>query len=75
MITGIKVYLRNVRRAKASFVINLVGLSSGLACAFLIYLWVMDEVRVDKFHSNDDRLYQIRTWIRQSSGDAQIGEL
>lgn len=50
---------RNFLRYKSSFFINLIGLSSGLACALLIYLWVNDELHVDKFHEKDDRLYQV----------------
>ncbi|HEY9045364.1 MAG TPA: ABC transporter permease, partial [Ohtaekwangia sp.] len=37
---------------------NLIGLSTGLACVLLIYLWVNDEVSVDKFNEKDDRLYR-----------------
>lgn len=51
--------LRNLRRHKGSFIINLVGLSTGLACTFLIYLWVSDELKFDKFHKNDAQLYQV----------------
>ena len=51
--------IRNLRRHKGSFIINLVGLSTGLACTLLIYLWVMDELKFDKFHSNGKRLYQV----------------
>ena len=40
---------RNFQRYKSTFVINLVGLSSGLACALLIYLWVHDELSVNTF--------------------------
>ena len=50
---------RNFKRFKGSFFINLVGLSTGLACAILIFLWVGDEFKVDKFHSNGARLYQV----------------
>ena len=52
---------RNFKRNKSSFFINLIGLSSGLACALLIYLWVNDELKVDKFHENDEALYQVLT--------------
>ena len=51
--------VRNLQRHKSSFLINWIGLSTGLACAFLIYLWVNDEWRFDKFHANDSRLYQV----------------
>lgn len=55
-----KVALRGFYRFKSSFLINLVGLSSGLLCVFLIYLWVNSEMTIDKFHTNDDRLYQVK---------------
>lgn len=50
---------RNFKRFKSSFFINLIGLSTGLACSLLIYLWVMDELSVDKFHEHDARLFQV----------------
>ena len=50
---------RNIKRFKHSFFINLIGLSSGLACTLLIYLWVNDELSVDHFHKNDQRLFQV----------------
>ncbi|MFY0605535.1 MAG: ABC transporter permease [Cyclobacteriaceae bacterium] len=56
---NLKFIFRSFSRNKASFLINIIGLSSGLACASLIYLWVNDEMGVDKFHENDDRLYQV----------------
>src|SRR4051812_19397049 len=51
--------LRNLNRHKGSFFINLIGLSAGLACTFMIYLWVADELSVDKFHKNDSRIFQV----------------
>lgn len=51
--------LRNFKRFRSSFFINLFGLSTGLACTMLIYLWVMDEVNTDKYHTQDDRLFQV----------------
>src|SRR3990170_2965610 len=50
---------RNVKRFKSTFLINLIGLSTGLTCTLLIYLWVMDEWRVDKFLENDERIFQV----------------
>lgn len=50
---------RNIIRHKGSFFINLIGLSTALACTFLIYLWVTDELNFDKFHKNDRNLYQV----------------
>ncbi|HEY8511383.1 MAG TPA: ABC transporter permease [Cyclobacteriaceae bacterium] len=56
---------RNFLRYKGSFFINLIGLSSGLACALLIYLWVSDELQMDKFHEHRDRLYQVLENVNQ----------
>ncbi|HYF68926.1 MAG TPA: ABC transporter permease [Ohtaekwangia sp.] len=50
---------RNIKRFKTTFFINLIGLSTGLACTLLIYLWVNDELQMDKFHERDSSLYQI----------------
>lgn len=50
---------RNFKQNKSSFFINLVGLSTGLTCALLIYLWVSDELSIDKFHEKDSQLYQL----------------
>jgi putative ABC transport system permease protein len=48
---------RNFKRFKSTFFINLIGLSTGLACTLLIYLWVQDELAIDQFHKNGDRIY------------------
>ncbi len=50
---------RNFKRYKSSFFINLIGLSTGIACTLLIYLWVKDELSFDKFHEKDSQLYQV----------------
>ena len=50
---------RHLRKDRQFSILNLAGLSLGLACVFLIYLWVSDEWNVDKFHKNGDRLYHV----------------
>ncbi len=59
---------RNFKRYKTSFFINLIGLSTGLACALLIYLWVNDELHVDKFHEKDSQLYEVMANHQNSDG-------
>ncbi|MBX2875665.1 MAG: ABC transporter permease [Saprospiraceae bacterium] len=51
--------IRRFRREKRSFIINLTGLSTGLACTILIFLWVWDEVQIDGFHAQDKQLYHV----------------
>jgi putative ABC transport system permease protein len=62
------IIFRNFKRNKSTFLINLIGLSTGLACALLIYLWVNDELHEDKWSKNDSRLYQVMDNQQQSSG-------
>ena len=57
--------LRSSSRSGNTFFINLVGLSTGLAGALLIFLWVGDEMKFDGFHRQDDRLFQ----VMQNHGD------
>lgn len=60
--------IRNFRRNKTAFLINLIGLSTGLACVLLIYLWVNDELSVDKFHENDTELYTVKHNLGMGGG-------
>jgi putative ABC transport system permease protein len=59
----LKVYFtlawRNLTKNFRFSVLNLIGLSTGLACAILIYLWVSNELHVNKFSKNDARIYQV----------------
>jgi putative ABC transport system permease protein len=50
---------RNILRNKASSIINIGGLSIGLACVIFILLYVQDELSYDKFLSNAERIYQV----------------
>jgi len=59
---------RNYKRFKSTFFINLIGLSTGLACTLAIYLWVNDELHFDKFHENDKRLFQVMENWREANG-------
>jgi len=54
-----KIAWRNLVKQKQFTALNLLGLSTGLACVLLIYLWVNDELHVDKFNANDRQLYQV----------------
>jgi len=45
----IKIAFRNLKKDKQFTLLNVVGLSAGMACTLLIYLWVHDELSYDKF--------------------------
>ena len=55
----LKITIRSFLRHKAFSAINLIGLTTGLTCAFFIYLWVQDEFSINKFHEKDDRLFRV----------------
>ncbi len=75
--------IRNFRRYKSSFLINLTGLSVGLLSVLLIYFWVYSEITVDAFHDNDKRLYQVMRngdfgqgiWIFDNNSDLLVPAL
>ena len=53
--------------------LNLIGLSSGLACALQIYLWVNNELSFDKFNEKDSQLYQLMEH-RKSDGRIDVSD-
>ncbi len=59
---------RNFLRFKSTFFINLIGLSTGLAGALVIYLWVYDEWHFDKFHEKEAQLFRIMENWREPNG-------
>ena len=54
-----KIAFRKLVKNRQFTILNLVGLSTALACTFLIYLWVNDELNIDKFNKNDKQLYRV----------------
>ena len=53
----LKTTFRNIRRNKLFTIINIIGLSIGMACFILILLWIQDELSFNRFHENKDQLY------------------
>lgn len=54
-----KTAFRNLWRNKVFSIINIVGLSVGLACCMLIFLYTKDEVSYDRFHENKEHIYHL----------------
>ncbi len=65
---AIKLAFRNYRRHRSSFFINVIGLSTGLACGLLIFLWVYDELKVDQFHEKGDRIFRVMEHQQYTEG-------
>lgn len=58
----IKTAWRNLLKNKFYSVINIAGLTLGLAIGILILLWVQDELSFDSFHKQADNIYRLELW-------------
>ena len=54
----IRYSLRSFKRQRSYIIINILGLSIGIACSLLIALYVMNELSYDKFNTKRDRIYR-----------------
>jgi len=56
-----KIALRNLWKHKTQSIVNIFGLSLGIASAIVIFLIVNYELSFDNFHSKADQTYRIVT--------------
>ena len=54
-----KIAWRQFSKHRLFSFLNLAGLSTGMACVLLIFLWIQDERSMDAFHKNGNRLYAV----------------
>lgn len=55
----LKTLIRIFYRNKLFSLINIFGLTLGLTCFILIFLWIKDEVSYDRFHENYQNIYRL----------------
>ena len=55
----IKHSLRSFKRQRSYIVINVLGLSIGIACSLIIALFVINELSFDRFNTKKDRIYRL----------------
>ncbi len=67
-----KIALRNIKRQKGYSLINITGLSLGIACVLIITMMVNYELSFDDFHEKKDRIYRVYTQINRSSGTMKM---
>jgi putative ABC transport system permease protein len=67
-----KTAFRNLARSKIYSVINIAGLSIGLACAMLIMLYVKDEVSFDRFHKDVNNIYRVVSKSNQQGQEKEM---
>jgi len=66
------VAFRIVLRSKLFSLINVIGLSLGLASCVLIGYYIQQELTYDRWHPNVDRIYRIATNFLTSNGGDRI---
>ena len=55
----IKHSIRSFKRQRAYVIINILGLSIGIACSLLIALFVINEASYDKFNVKKERIFRV----------------
>lgn len=55
----LKIAFRNIRKQKLYALINILGLTLGITCCIIIYLFIQDEYSFDTFHENAQNLYRV----------------
>ncbi|HEX5154417.1 MAG TPA: ABC transporter permease [Parafilimonas sp.] len=69
-----KISWRNLRKNKATSLINLFGLSIGMTAAVFIFLWVQNELSFDNYHPQKDNIYRITNAIKVSKNETWVWE-
>jgi len=64
--------IRNIWRNKIFSAINISGLSIGLACCMLIFLYTKDEVSYDRFHEKRNQIYRVTAQVTDDKGHEEF---
>jgi putative ABC transport system permease protein len=71
----IKIAFRNLGRQKLLALINIMGLSLGLACFLLFLLYSVNEFNYDRFHKKGDNIYRVYRWTEAMNGEQASGDV
>jgi ABC-type antimicrobial peptide transport system permease subunit len=66
-----KIAFRNLARHKGFSAINILGLTLGMTCSFIMLLMVYDVFNADTFHKNYDNLFIFQQDVELESGTYQ----
>ncbi len=73
MITSyLTIAWRNILRNKTYSFINLMGLSVGICCFLLLFLFIKDELSYDRYHTHADRVYRLNRTFLSNDGTPSL---
>jgi putative ABC transport system permease protein len=55
----LKIAFRRIKRQKGYSFISITGLAIGLACCFLIVIYILTEISFDRYHVQSNRIYRL----------------
>lgn len=67
-----KIALRNLSKHRFYSIINVLGLSTGIASCLLIVLFVLNETSYDRYHQKADRIYRLSGEIKYGGNHYQL---
>lgn len=50
---------RNIKKNKEYSFVSILGLTIGIACFILVFMWIHEEIYFDMFHKNSHEIYRI----------------
>jgi putative ABC transport system permease protein len=71
----LKIACRHMFRHKASSLINIIGLSVGIACCLLVLMSVSHELSFDRYHRDGDRIFRIGQRIQKEAAELETARV
>ena len=68
-----KIAWRSLARHRLYSIVNIGGLTIGIACCILIGLYLSNELSYDRFHKNADRLVRVTTEYTVNGAKTRVG--
>jgi len=75
LINYLKFAFRQIQKHKTYSILNILCLSIGLACFFVIYLFIKNELSYDQYHTNKDNIYRAIKTVEFDTGVERLGGL
>ena len=69
-----KIAWRNISNQKLNSLINIGSLSVAMAAVILIMMWVQNELRFDRYHSDAQKIYLVKTNEYADKNEAFVSE-